>query len=384
MSSRIVVAVVHNLYSARAPSGENVVVRLQEDALRDAGLVVHPIHVETDYLARKRFYQMRVGFTVSTGRGWDPSPWLHELRPDLIHIHNLFPNIDTRWLAGWKGPIIATVHNYRPMCAAGTMSRNGQYCRDCLDARIPWPAMAHRCYRGSLITTLPMAIATGGGVRGDRLLNRADRIVMLSPRAFSEYESAGLDRLERVRIVPNFVEPNAGALVNTDRTTAPWVFAGRLSEEKGLLKLLDYWPSGERIVIFGDGPQRALVEKFATGAVEFRGPISREVLIANLASFRGLILPSLFAEGIPTVYLEALAAGLPTVAYEGNSAADDIRKFKTGSIFGDFSDLPSALAEVEVDRMTLSNSCVNRFRARYSLDAWRQSMLSVYEELVSR
>jgi len=34
----------------------------------------------------------------------------------------------SNWLKRWSGPLVATLHNYRPACAAGTLFRDGKVC----------------------------------------------------------------------------------------------------------------------------------------------------------------------------------------------------------------------------------------------------------------
>src|SRR5207248_9522615 len=140
------IALVHSYYSSRQPSGENVVVDAQAAALAEAGHEVRVVARRTDEEERRALHSVRAAWTVATGVGADPTDELRDFRPDVVPVHNLFPNFGTSWLGRWDGPVVATLHNFRPMCAAGTLYRNGEVCTACPDGE-PMAAAKHACYR---------------------------------------------------------------------------------------------------------------------------------------------------------------------------------------------------------------------------------------------
>lgn len=369
------IAIVHSFYSSAAPSGENLAVDLQADALRTAGHQVSIVCARTDELAQAAGYKLRTTAGLLTGTGQDPAPRLRALSPDIVHVHNLFPNFATRWLRNWSGPVVATIHNYRPMCAAGTLAREGSDCFECVGRRLPLPALRHRCYRDSLLATVPLA-ATQRGVNRHPLLRRADGIVMLADRAIRLYERAGLERMHRVSLVPNFVEsPTATRSVSPD---SRWVYVSRLSKEKGILPLLRNWPRDIPLDVWGDGPQRSEAETLASENIRVRGPLPRGKVLELLPRARGLVFPSMFSEGLPTIYLECLAAGTPVLARAGNSAADDIREHQTGRVFTDMSNLRGHLSAVDSNMSLYSRNAVARYQNHFSMEAWLDRICNVY------
>lgn len=101
------------------------------------------------------------------------------------------------------------------------------------------------------------------------------------------------------------------------------VFVGRLVAAKGVPVLLQALALARRakpsltIVLVGDGPDRAVLEAEARAlglgdAVSFLGYRNQEEVAELLAESTALVLPS-FAEGVPVVLMEAMAAGLPVV-----------------------------------------------------------------------
>ena len=154
---------VHSFYSTALPSGENRVVEDQVAALREAGHDVLLVKQDTDDL-QGALYGPRTALNVAMGGGFDPTSELKEFSPDVVHVHNLFPNISSRWIPGWQGPVVVTLHNYRAMCSNGLFFRDGQICTECSSQGVS-RAIIHGCYRGSRIATLPVALSRASSRR---------------------------------------------------------------------------------------------------------------------------------------------------------------------------------------------------------------------------
>ncbi|MDZ4796653.1 MAG: glycosyltransferase [Bryobacteraceae bacterium] len=114
-----------------------------------------------------------------------------------------------------------------------------------------------------------------------------------------------------------------------------FIFAGRLSEEKGLLhliaamKILKADPSIPlpHITLAGDGPQRLALEDAAgeaglTDSFTFAGQLNRTRLSEEMSKADVAIQPSL-TEGFSKAWLDAMAHGLPVIA-SNVGAADTV------------------------------------------------------------
>jgi len=101
-------------------------------------------------------------------------------------------------------------------------------------------------------------------------------------------------------------------------------FVGRLDPVKGALLLIEAMATvlkahpDATLTLAGDGPARAGAEARAKAlgieaAIHFAGFMTQGQVADLLAQSDMLVLPS-FAEGLPVVYMEALASGIPVVA----------------------------------------------------------------------
>ncbi|MGZ3383084.1 MAG: glycosyltransferase family 4 protein, partial [Isosphaeraceae bacterium] len=185
------IMIVHSYYSGVEPSGENALVADHVSAFKRAGHEVGLVAQRTDERETSPFYPIEAALTVASGFGRSPLLEIADFRPDIVHVHNLFPNFGRRWVKEVDVPIVHTLHNFRPLCAASTLFRDGQVCTQCPDGD-RWAGLRFGCYRGSPAKTLPLALANYRGPAIDPLLKRAAVLVVLSERAREIYRRAGV------------------------------------------------------------------------------------------------------------------------------------------------------------------------------------------------
>lgn len=363
------VAIVHSFYSSRNPSGENVAVRQQAVALRRAGYTVEIFDQQTDQRELSSFYPLQAAWHVSSGRG--PGPNLGDFAPDVIHVHNLFPNFGKAWIKKAPAPVVASLHNYRPLCGAGIFFRDGHTCTECLDRKSSVPAVQHGCYRGRL-RSLPVAI--GQRFEKDELLKNADAVIALSDQMRSLYLKAGVPS-EKIHILPNFLP------LDLDLGAGPggdfWLYAGRLSEEKGILELAAQWPAGRNLVVVGSGEQEHELRALGRDDIRVIGSASRAEILNLMRGAVGLVFPSKWFEGLPMVYVEALSSGTPVLAWEPSVVASLVASEGTGTVAGQ--NLEEALAAAEPQFRRLREHCRSVFESTYTEVKWVDGLRRIYQ-----
>lgn len=368
------IAVVHSFYRRQLPSGENEIVEQQVRALDHRGHEVLLVAQQSADHAGP-VAQVALGVRVATHSGFDPTSLLREFRPDIVHVHNLFPQFSCGWVRDWPGPIVATLHNYRPFCAKATIFRDGEQCLDCLDH--PWAAVKYACYRDSRIATAPLAWRNRRGVSGDPLLQRADHVIYLSERSRMIYKRAGLvARADSV--IPNGLSVISPVL--DDRPREGWLFVGRLSPEKGVLEMLAHWPfARQALTVVGDGPLRdEIVARFEPQAgFTAAGSLSRDQVDDLLRRSVGCVIPSRWAEGLPLVLGEAMRAGTPVLARTGSSAADFVMEFGGGSAYSSDSALPAVVTGWDPTEY----NPLEAFQQHLSEPAWVSALERLYRGL---
>jgi len=174
-----------------------------------------------------------------------------------------------------------------------------------------------------------------------RALRRARRVVV--PSAYLRTIALGWGLApDRVSVVPNPApavpeHPSRGearAALGVDGFTLGT--AGRLTAQKALgdaLEALARVP-GARLVVLGDGPERATLERRAgelgvSGRVRFLGARSRDDVVALFRAVDAALLTSAW-ENLPHTLLEALAAGTPVIATAVGGIPEVVRDGENG------------------------------------------------------
>ena len=136
---------------------------------------------------------------------------------------------------------------------------------------------------------------------------------------------------DRVDVLPN-PAPHAADADEVDVGAHPVLaFAGRLTAQKDLgvaLEALRELP-GVRLLIAGDGPERARLEAEAGERVEFLGALPRAEVLGLLRAADAAILTSAW-ENFPHGVVEALAVGTPVVATRTGGVAEVVHDGENG------------------------------------------------------
>ena len=314
---RVKVVVAHNRYREAIPSGENVIVDTEIGQLTAAGVEVVPFQRSSDSIGDLPATE-KVLLPLSPIYGRAAQRDLTELltaRPDVLHLHNPYPLLSpwvVRTAHAHGVPVVQTVHNYRQVCSSGLYFRDGHNCTDCRGKLVGWPAVRHRCYRGSaaqsalMATTLAVHRPTWRSV---------EKFIALTDRIAAHLHDYGIPD-DRIVVKPNGL-PDPG---EPDPPGAGFLYGARLSPEKGLGLLLDAWrrhPDGALgpLRIAGDGELRPLAEQAAAerSDVHYLGILDADGMRAARRQSAVVLATPTWNDVLPTVILEAMAAGRPVL-----------------------------------------------------------------------
>ena len=307
---------------------------------------------------------------------------LEAFKPDVVHVHNFFPQLSPSIYDACFAlniPVVQTLHNYRLMCPGAMLMREGKICEQCVTGS-PYQAVLHGCYKESKLGSFVVAHMVATHRKLGTWQHKVSRFIALTEFAKTKFIEAGFPA-DKISVKPNFVNDPLLGITPVERTSPPFgLFVGRLSTEKGLHTLLKAWkildhlnipksdsdannisqnnnstPRFEGVLnenrqsspiqlkIAGTGPLADLIDNQANvQALGLQSPAEISLLMQR-ATF--LILPSEWYEGFPLVLVEALAHGLPVLASNLGSMVDIIEDGKTGLLFepGNAEDLASKL-----------------------------------------
>ncbi len=305
------VLVLHSRYLSGATSGENRVVDDEVRLLKAAGHSVELWDPSLDSVSMSSRIKSAAEAVWSRASASTVHRLIVDTRPDVVHCHNLFPNLSPSVLRAVHStgtPTLITLHNYRLMCLPATFFRDGHVCEECL-GRIPWRGVAYGCYRDSKVGSLPYATSLTLH-RAIHTFEQVSLFLAVSRFVLDKHREAGIDEA-RLRVKRNFSWP-------LPRRSGPgdyFLFLGRFAKEKGLRMLLDAWEDLDaELLLIGEGPDGDALKELAPANVRFQGSVPAEAVPELLRSARAVLVPSLWGEPAPRVITEAYSAGVPVLA----------------------------------------------------------------------
>ncbi len=310
------ILIIHNVYRNFGLSGENNVVEMQRRFLSSLDEVeVRTVNQKGSTEDFNFYAKIRSFIGVASGLGENPLGSIKAFNPDLVIVHNLFPNFETRWLRNVNLPTILYHHNYRNFCASGNFFRGNSICNLCAN-RNPLHAIKYSCYKNSRLATLPLVIKQFRERSRGPKVSKSVRYVAVSKPISLALAKSGIP-IENIATLPNFVEVDE--VEKFQKTSSPkvakWVVVGRLVEEKGFGKLIENWPDEFKLEIIGDGPFRQTLERLIIDRPNVRmlGALPRDEVAERLPYYAGAIVPSIWSEGSPLTEIEFRRAGLPVI-----------------------------------------------------------------------
>ncbi|HEX3806162.1 MAG TPA: glycosyltransferase family 4 protein [Gaiellaceae bacterium] len=216
----------------------------------------------------------------------------------------------------------------------------------------------------------------------DAIVRRAAHVVC--PSAYLAELTAGWGVPgDRVDVLPN-PAPDHGDVAARDEARArhgfdgpTLVFAGRLTEQKALdLAIEAARRAGARLVVVGDGPERARLERL--GGATFLGPQPRETVLELFRAADASILSSAW-ENFPHGIVESLAVGTPVIATAVGGVGEVVVDGENGLLVppGDVDALSAA-----VERYLSDGELAARLRAHAGASVERYSRERVYGRLL--
>jgi alpha-1,6-mannosyltransferase len=297
-----------------------------------------------------------------------------------------------------RGPTIPTRKPYRFMLAPRSAARIVAHERpDVLEVGSSWlgPWLVLRPARKARLPVVwffhdhfPRIAGDVLEPRGGKMVGAAWRYVgavarrcqaVLAPSEFvaRDLESHGVERVVRVSLgvdLERLTPARRGAGPDLRRARgwddAPLVlFAGRIAPEKRLDTLVAAWPdvarrTGARLLLVGDGPERARLGAAAHGSIEWL-PFERDrERLADLFAAADLYVSPSPVETFGLAALEALASGTPVVTPDAGGVAELVARSGAGFVYP--AREPAALAETIVTALGADRRLLGRRGRRYA------------------
>ncbi len=284
----------------------------------------------------KALLPFRVVYSAEAKRKF--SKLLDDVKPDIVHLHNIAHHISPSVIPVAKKKdisVIQTFHDFKILCPSYLFIKKGESCELCANGNF-LHSVINRCvknsYSGSALLAFEMFIHRFSGI-----YNGVDRFVCPSRFMLEKIKSYGVIDDNKLVYIPNFV--NVKNYKVSPEYDNYYLYFGRLSEEKGVDVLLNAvdpsWK--EKLVIVGDGIERETLEKIkrkrGLNNVEFVGYKRGDELKKILSRAMFTVIPSRCYENSPLALFESFASGKPVIGSRIGGIPELINEGSDGLLF---------------------------------------------------
>lgn len=161
-----------------------------------------------------------------------------------------------------------------------------------------------------------------------------------------------------------------------------YVTVGRLVPYKRFELIIEAFnENGKRLKVVGDGSIRNKLEKKANSNIEFLGFKSKTVIIDILAKAKAFVFAA--EEDFGIVIVEALASGLPVIAYKGGASKELINS-ETGVLYTQQSaeSLNNAIIYFEENQPKFNSEKIRKSALRFSKDRFKKEISEFIDNVI--
>ena len=247
---------------------------------------------------------------------------LNKFNPDYIYIHNLWFKASIGILdfaLKNKYKVYLKLHNFRYDCTKSFLAsihlNNKQFCEACGFKKNKFK-MFNKYYEDSLAKSI--LVNNFGRKYFKMLKNNNLNILTLTQHHKDFLVNLGV-KSEKIFVQPNPV-PNIKNIKNEkNERKKQIIYAGRISEEKGIIELLNAWNAidtkGYKLIIVGEGPMYSEIETLVkdSNSIKLYGYRENKEVLKLIRESKAVVTATKLFEGQPTLLCEASALSTPSI-----------------------------------------------------------------------
>jgi glycosyltransferase involved in cell wall biosynthesis len=364
--------------------GETRVVEVIERLLTQRGHTVRTL-VHDNSSIDSALHKVTVTFTgiYSFSARKNVAAVLAEWKPDIIHVHNLYPLFSPSVLKACRDasvPVVMSVHNYGLSCPTGAHFRDGQNCQRCLGGH-EYQCILGNC-KGSLFVSAGYALRSTVARTFRQFVDGVDLFLAVSDFVKIKMVEAGYNPAQ-IAVLENGAP--IPAVLAGDSPGDYVAYIGGMNVEKGVETLLlaaQRLPHVE-FVLAGHGPDQARWAASAPPNCRFVGRLDRQAVERLFRDARFTVIPSLWWEPFGLVAIEAMGFGRAVIAARSGALTDLVHDGIDGLLFppGNIAALTTAIDTLWNDPVRACNmGALGRIRVeqQYSDEVFTDRLLEAY------
>lgn len=319
---------------------------------------------------------------------------IRDVRPNIIHLHNIYHHLSTSILSPIRAsgiPCVQTLHDLKLACPNYSMFTEGSVCERCKGGKY-WNPILHHCLSSSTAANvlaafeMTMTKMTQAYEKTVRMFICPSEFLMKKMIEFGEPASA-LTVVQNPANASAFPAPRGGGYL---------LYAGRLTAGKGievLIRASAHVPTMP-LRIAGTGPDeerlRHLVRTLHANHVTFLGFVPPQALEKERAHAEAVVVPSIQYENSPLSVLDAMGQGIPVIASDNGGIPELVEDDASGMLVppGNVDAWANAIRQFQLlnadARSRLGERGLVLARERHGWDVHLRALHAVYADAGAR
>ena len=314
-------------------------------------------------------------------------------KPDIAHLHIFYGSLTSsilKILKRYNVPIVVSVHDYKFVCPAYLfLNGKNEICEKC-EGKKYHNAVLNKCVKGSSLFSTVFALEAYYRDLKYPLHKMFDKLLFVSK--FSEFiHNKYKPELKDLSThIYNF-DPILKSKVANDNKGEYFLYAGRLSKEKGLKTLINAFNQlpNLKLKIAGTGDEAEMLKQIALPNIEFLGFKKGTELQSIIWNASYVVVPSEWYENNPMSVIEALTFGKPVIGANIGGIPEIVIQNKTGFLFnpGSIDELKATILKADQldndNYKSLSYSSRDFAEKNFSPNSHYEKLMQIYTEVIT-
>ena len=311
---------------------------------------------------------------------------LLDFKPDVVHVHNIYHQISPSILKECKKkhiPVVMTVHDYNLISPNYGLFSHGQIDESTKKYKY-YNAIMRKSVKNSYVASFLAAIRAYIHKYLQIYENMLDLFV--APSQFMKLKLAeyGMDETA-ITVLPNPVHIPPQPSIKENSVKPYFLFAGRLSEEKGIKQLVEAFKNLSYTLKIAGAGDAVLNQN--TENIEFLGFQNKESLEKLAAGARAVIVPSVCYENCPLSILEAYAQATPVIASDIGGIPELVNDGETGYLIpaNDTESIKAAAIQLmemsEEDYEIMKQKSFKKAQEEYTEELHYRRLIDIYNHV---
>lgn len=319
-----------------------------------------------------------------------------DFKPQIAHLHIFYSRLTSSILNVLKGcgiPAVMTVHEYKILCPVYSfVDSHGRICEKCANGGY-FNCFLKKCCKNSRAFSLIQAMESY--IR-DILYSYEKNIrcfIMPSRFIMQKHLQYRKTMVGKCLLLNNFLDIERFKFANERGNY--YIYAGRLSREKGLMTLFQSFKGFPqlRLKIAGHGPLykilESIKEKENIENIELLGYLKGDDLRNAVSNAGFLVIPSEWYENNPMSLVEAMASGKPAIGADIGGIPEIIQDGINGFLFrsGDMDSLRNVIKKSagisQTEYGLLSKNARRTAEDKYNKDLYYNGLIDCYKSVLS-